>query len=247
MGILADYRRINMSMAQRIADLGPWFQTLDFGNGILSPGRWNPRQQAAEIAGWIPGGIAGKSLLDVGSNAGGIGIGLAELGASGVTLLEKGERYHRQAELYLESRSLLPVQAVNGSAFDVHRMDRRDVTLWLGLVYHFRHPQLFLDYAAGCGGALHVVSTQATDLPDLTMTNRKRKYAENPSPLLGWEPTRELFLKMLALAGYDIISCHQRSGVEWTNNLYVVCKPPARPVCDLEAASRILGGPGIWS
>lgn len=148
-----------MFMAQRIADLGPWFQTLDFGNGILSPGRWHPRQQGAEIAGWIPGAIAGKSLPDVGSNAGGIGIGLAELGASSVTLLEKGERYHRQAELYLQSRSLLPVQAVNGSAFDVHRMDRRDVTLWLVLVYHFRHPQLFLDHAAGCGGDLHVVST----------------------------------------------------------------------------------------
>lgn len=188
-----------------------------------------------------------KSFLDVGSNAGGIGVGLAELGASSVTPLEKSDRYHRQAESYPEVDNSLPVRAVNGSAFEVHRMEGKDVTLWLGLVCHFRHPQLFLDYAASCGGELHVISTRATDPQNLAMANRKRKYENNPSPLLGWEPSRELFLKMLTLSGYDIVSCQQRSGIEWTNNLYVVCKPPAKPVRDVEAASRILSGPGIWT
>lgn len=236
-----------MSLSDRVDGLRPWFQTLDFGNGILSPGQWDAQKQAKDIAEWIPGGIEGKSILDVGSNAGGVGITLSELGASNVTLLEKSDLYHRQAELYLEVRDSLSVRAVNGSAFDVHKMERRDVTLWLGLVYHFRHPQLFLDYTASCGGAIHILSTQTARQMDLSMTNRKQKYGNHPSPLLGWEPTRDLFLEMLKLSGYKTIAIHMRSGAEWTNDFYVVCSPPDRPTCDVEAASRILSGPNIWT
>lgn len=232
---------------QKIEALSPWYQKLDFGNGIITPGRWDAATQASAINAWIDGGIRGKSVTDIGANAGGVGFALSKLGASSVTLVENSELFHRQAKLYIDAITPVGVSALNMSGFKVHTLPKTDIYLWLGLIYHFRHPQLFLDYAASCGGTTHVISTQLMREGNMSMRNRKAAFRDHKSPTMGWEPTTDMFAAMLETAGYTVVQMHATKWNEgWTNDCYAVCTPPEEPKIDQTTVSCVLDAPGNW-
>ncbi|MBO6858489.1 hypothetical protein [Roseibium sp.] len=232
---------------QQIEALKPWYQTLDFGDGVTTPGRWDATAQAQAINSWIDGGVSGKSLTDIGSNAGGVGFAMAKMGASKVHLVENSPLFHKQAELYINAVQPSGVEAHNMSGFKVHTLQQTKIYLWLGLIYHFRHPQLFLDYAASCGGKTHVISTQLMHEGKMSMRNRKAAFRDHKSPTMGWEPTTDMFAAMLETAGYTIVQMHATKWNEgWTNDCYAVCTPPEESQIDQAAVSCVLDAPGNW-
>src|SRR5205823_8623954 len=93
----------------------------------------------------IPEDLHGKSVLDIGCNAGFYSIEMKRRGADRVLGIDSDEAYLSQArfaadvnELEIEFRQL--------SVYDVAQLGEKfDVVLFMGVLYHLRHPLLALD------------------------------------------------------------------------------------------------------
>ena len=85
------------------------------------------------------------SVLDVGCNAGFFALEMKRRGAAEVVAVDSDPRYLAQARLASEV-SGLPLDLRQLSVYDVARLGRRfDLVIFLGVLYHLRHPLLALD------------------------------------------------------------------------------------------------------
>jgi tRNA (mo5U34)-methyltransferase len=133
-----------------IAALGPWFHNLHLPDGRQTapdhPLGDFPRFKWRQIAPHLPDYLTGWSALDIGCNAGYYSFELATRGAR-VTGVDVDERYLRQARwaaarLGLEER----VEFRRSTVYDLARTNERwDLVLFMGVLYHLRHPLLALD------------------------------------------------------------------------------------------------------
>ncbi len=97
------------------------------------------------------------------------------------------------------------LNVIDSTLFNCHTLGQFDVILCLGLVYHFRHPQLVLDYLGNLGSTHLIISTQTYKSDKDVMINRSEitpKWVSPERPLLGWHFSRSLFIKMLTTAGF---------------------------------------------
>ncbi len=101
--------------------------------------KWN------SFAAALPADLGGKSVLDIGCNAGFYSLEMKRRGAARVVGIDSDPRYLAQARLAAE---------VTGAAIDFRELsvydvgalgERFDVVLFLGVLYHLRHPLLALD------------------------------------------------------------------------------------------------------
>ncbi|APR80481.1 Methyltransferase type 11 [Minicystis rosea] len=136
---------------ERVQRLGPWFHNLDLGGVQTAPQHFlgdYPSCKWRAFARAIPADLRGKSVLDIGCNAGFYAIEMKRRGADLVVGIDSDERYLAQAELAAQvlgvSIELRPL-----SVYEVARLGRRfDVVLFMGVLYHLRHPLLALDLIA---------------------------------------------------------------------------------------------------
>jgi len=162
-----------------IAALGPWFHNLHLPDGRQTapdhPLGDFPRFKWRQIAPHLPDDLTGWSALDIGCNAGYYSFELATRGAR-VTGVDVDERYLRQARwaaarLGLEEQ----VRFRKSTVYDLARTDERwDLVLFMGVLYHLRHPLLALDVVGRRFRRLLVLQT-------LTMPGEER--AEQPEDL----------------------------------------------------------------
>jgi tRNA (mo5U34)-methyltransferase len=84
-------------------------------------------------------------VLDIGCNGGFYSIEMKRRGAERVVGIDVDERYLRQARLAAEL-SGVEIELRQASVYDVsHLRERFDVVLFMGVLYHLRHPLLALD------------------------------------------------------------------------------------------------------
>jgi tRNA (mo5U34)-methyltransferase len=133
--------------------LEPWFHCIDLGGGITTKTESvmgepvdHPHGSWQVIKHCLPGDLSGKSLLDVGCNAGFYCIQAKWRGAARVLGVD-GQRQHiRQALLV---RRVLGVDVefrrMNVYELDPHALGQFDITLALGLIYHLKHLVLALE------------------------------------------------------------------------------------------------------
>jgi len=137
----ADIRR-------RVTELGPWFHNINLEGVMTAPehalGDY-PSIKWARFAGALTQTIAGRSVLDIGCNAGFYSIEMKRRGATRVVGIDSDERYLAQARFAAK---------VCGTQIEFHRLsvydvaalgERFDVVLFMGVLYHLRHPLLALD------------------------------------------------------------------------------------------------------
>src|SRR4051794_2473796 len=135
-------------------ELAPWFHNLHLPDGRQTapdhPLGDFPRWKWEELAPHLPEDLTGKRALDIGCNAGFYSFELARRGAD-VLAIDFDRRYLRQAEwargeLGLGER----VELLQMSVYDLADLDEEpfDVVLFLGVLYHLRHPLLALDLVA---------------------------------------------------------------------------------------------------
>jgi tRNA (mo5U34)-methyltransferase len=135
-------------------ELAPWFHNLHLPDGRQTapdhPLGDFPAWKWRELAPHLPDDLSGKRALDIGCNAGFYSFELARRGAD-VLAIDLDERYLRQAgwargELGLDER----VELRRMSVYDLAHLDEDpfDVVLFLGVLYHLRHPLLALDIVA---------------------------------------------------------------------------------------------------
>ncbi len=133
---------------RRVEELGEWFHNLDLAGVKTAPRHFlgdYPSIVWQAIAAELPRDLEGKTVLDVGCNAGFFSLEMKRRGAARVVGIDSDERYLAQARLASEV-SGLDVELARLSVYDVASLrERFDVVLFMGVLYHLRHPLLALD------------------------------------------------------------------------------------------------------
>jgi tRNA (mo5U34)-methyltransferase len=133
----------------RIDALGPWFQNIRIDGVETAPEHFlgdYPAFKFARFADALPEDLSGKSVLDIGCNAGFYSFEMKRRGAAEVVGIDSDDRYLAQARFAAEALGFEDVEFRNLSVYDVGSLGRRfDLVIFMGVLYHLRHPLLALD------------------------------------------------------------------------------------------------------
>ena len=141
--------RMDQQVLQRRVDaLGPWFHNLDLQGVHTAPDHFlgdypNHHWQTFERV--IAGDLRGRTVLDIGCNAGFFSIKMKERGADRVVGIDSDARYLAQARLAADV-SGVDIEFRQMTVYDVaHLHEHFDLVLFMGVLYHLRYPLLALD------------------------------------------------------------------------------------------------------
>ena len=133
---------------QRIRELGEWFHNMNLRGVQTAPNHFlgdYPRVKWERFAHALPTDLGGKSVLDIGCNAGFYAIEMKRRGAERVIAIDEEERYLAQGRFAAELNNA-NIEFRQLSVYDVDKLDEKfDLVLFLGVFYHLRHPLLALD------------------------------------------------------------------------------------------------------
>lgn len=214
-------------IAKRIEALGPWFQNMKIGETWTAPGHFlgdYPGEKFRRFARQLPADLSGRSVLDIGCNAGFYSIEMKRRGAERVLGIDSDERYLDQARFAAEALGQ-DIEFRKLSVYDVASLGERfDLVIFMGVLYHLRHPLLALDlireHVAGDmllfqsmqRGSPHVLKTEEdypfdewgvffeTSFPKLHFV--ERQYAGDWTNW--WVPNRACTEAMLRSSGFTI-------------------------------------------
>jgi tRNA (mo5U34)-methyltransferase len=213
---------------RRVAELGQWFHNLDLGGVKTAPDHFlgdYPEVKWQRFASSIPDDLRGKSVLDVGCNGGFYSIQMKRRGAERVVGIDTDDKYLEQAR-FAAKVSGADIEFRNLSVYRVGELQEKfDLVLFMGVLYHLRHPLLALDLLHKFAVADLLVaqsmlrgSDESIDLPsDFPFWESERfenekfprmyfvekRYANDPTNW--WIPNRACFEAMLRSAGFEIL------------------------------------------
>jgi tRNA (mo5U34)-methyltransferase len=133
---------------ERAAALGEWFHNIDLDGVPTAPNHFlndYPNVKWRRFRHAIPEDLSGKTVLDIGCNAGFYSIEMKRRGAARVLGIDFDQRYLDQARFAAEVKGQ-DIEFRLLSVYDVADLrERFDIVLFMGLLYHLRHPLLALD------------------------------------------------------------------------------------------------------
>jgi tRNA (mo5U34)-methyltransferase len=135
-------------IARRIGELGEWFQNMDLGGVPTAPSHFlgdYPAIKWRRFAHAVPANLTGKTVLDIGCNAGFYSLEMKRRGAERVVGIDFDPAYLAQARFAAEITGL-DVEFRQLSIYDVAQLQEQfDVVIFMGVLYHLRHPLLAMD------------------------------------------------------------------------------------------------------
>ena len=162
-----------------------WYHSIDLGHGIITPGWDRSPDRLHTMA--LPSDLTGKSVLDVGAWDGFFSFEAERRGAARVLATDgwawdqhpgltgkAGFHLARQVRQSRVEDRYLPVLDLGPE-----KIGTFDVVLFLGVLYHMRHPQLALEKVASVAGDLLILETHV----DMLFATR---------PAMAWYPANEL-------------------------------------------------------
>jgi tRNA (mo5U34)-methyltransferase len=213
---------------QRVRSLGQWFHNLDLRGVKTAPDHFlgdypNIKWQRFEHA--LPRDLTGKSVLDIGCNAGFYSIEMKKRGAARVVGVDSDDIYLNQARFAAEVSGFPDIEFRKLSVYDVGQLGEKfDLVIFMGVLYHLRHPLLALDtlYDSVVGDMLlfqsmqrgsHDVAAVEENYPfwETSIFDQdgyplmyfvERRYANDPTNW--WIPNRACVEGMLRSAGFTI-------------------------------------------
>jgi tRNA (mo5U34)-methyltransferase len=213
---------------QQVEALGPWFHNLDLNGVRTAPEHFlgdYPAVKWERFASAIPADLAGRSVLDIGCNAGFYAIEMKRRGAGRVLGLDTAEDYLAQARFAAQVNEL-NIEFRKMSVYDVGALKERfDIVVFMGVLYHLRHPLLALDlihdhvsndlmlFQSMQRGSAHVEQLApnydfwTVDLFDRP-TYPKMHFVENryaDDPTNWWIPNRACVEAMLRSSGFQVV------------------------------------------
>jgi tRNA (mo5U34)-methyltransferase len=212
---------------KRVETLGPWFHNMDLRGVKTAPSHFlgdYPALKWRRFAHAIPRDLTGRTVLDIGCNAGFYAIEMKRRGAARVLGIDSDDDYLAQARFASEI-SGLDVEFRRLSVYDVGSLGERfDIVLFMGVLYHLRHPLLALDliHEHASRGVLvfqsmqrgsdrverlkhnyHFWQTDQFELPAYPKLHFiEHRYADDATNW--WVPNRACSEAMLRSAGFEI-------------------------------------------
>ena len=168
---------------RRIAAVPHWHHRIAFSPEVSSPGSYDPSSLLARLG---LGDLRGKRVLDVGTRDGFFAFACERLGAEVVAI----DNYPPQHTGFEVAKEILGsrVEYQLANVYDVtsEQLGTFDVVLFLGVIYHLRHPLLALDrLRALCRGELYLESLVCDEafFTDLDTTRSLRSLAPDLAAL----------------------------------------------------------------
>jgi tRNA (mo5U34)-methyltransferase len=131
-----------------VRELGPWFHNLSLEGVETAPNHFlgnYPAVKWQRFAHAVPSDLGGRSVLDIGCNAGFYAIEMKRRGAERVVGIDDDEIYLAQARFAAEV-SGVQIDLKKLSVYNVAELGQKfDLVLFMGVFYHLRHPLLALD------------------------------------------------------------------------------------------------------
>lgn len=167
-----------------------WFHSIELAPGLVTPGAaGSTRDQLAVIQ--LPDDLSGKTVLDIGAWDGFYSFEAEKRGAARVVAADSfawnGGSWSTKAGFELAREALnSKVEDVEIEVLELapEQVGTFDLVLFLGVLYHMRHPLLALERVASVTGDQLILETHV----DLTWT-RRPAMAFYPEMELGWDPT----------------------------------------------------------
>lgn len=142
------YPETTDEIRDNIQKLGKWFHNIDLNGVQTAPNHFlgdYPNVKFKNFEKAIPEDLTGKTVLDIGCNAGFYSIEMKRRGAERVIGIDSDERYLAQAR-YASKVLETDIEFRNMSVYDVASLGEKfDVVIFMGVFYHLRHPLLALD------------------------------------------------------------------------------------------------------
>jgi len=133
---------------EKIEALGPWFHNLDLNGVPTAPAHFlgdYPAVKWRRFADAVPRDLTGKTVLDIGCNAGFYSMEMKRRGAARVVGIDSDDEYLEQARFAADVKGL-DIEFRRLSVYDIGALrEKFDIVLFLGVLYHLRHPLLALD------------------------------------------------------------------------------------------------------
>jgi tRNA (mo5U34)-methyltransferase len=133
---------------QRVRELGTWFHNMSLRGVQTAPDHFlgdYPAIKWRSFSASLPEDLSGKSILDIGCNAGFYAMEMKRRGAARVLGIDSDDAYLAQAKFAAEVNEL-DIEFRRMNVYDVPQIGEKfDVVLFLGVFYHLRHPLLALD------------------------------------------------------------------------------------------------------
>jgi len=214
-------------ITDRIKELGPWFHNIEIQGHHTAPDHFlgnYPRQKFRKFADAIPQDLTGKSVLDIGCNGGFYSLEMKRRGAARVLGVDFDEAYLAQARFVAEVEGA-DIEFRQLSVYDVGKLGEKfDIVIFMGVLYHLRHPLLALDlireHVAGDMMVFQSMQRGSTDVMQLEenypfdstaifdepgypkMHFIERRYSNDPTNW--WVPNAAGTEAMLRSAGFTI-------------------------------------------
>ena len=156
-----------MDREQLNAEVGrhEWFHAMDLGQGVVTPGRIDvARQTLPRLK--MPADLSGKTVLDIGAWDGFFSFEAERRGAKRVLATDSHAWFACKPAFELARRALdSRVEDYDIDVMDLapDRIGSFDVVLFLGVLYHLRHPMLALEKVFSVC-ADHLILETVTDL-----------------------------------------------------------------------------------
>lgn len=132
----------------RIDALGPWFHNLRIGGLQTAPDHFLGDYPSFKWQGFrhiVPDDMRGMTVLDIGCNAGFYSLEMARRGADRIVAVDSDPHYLAQARFAAEVEGAR-IEFRQMSVYDVPQLKERfDFVIFMGVLYHLRHPLLALD------------------------------------------------------------------------------------------------------
>jgi len=195
-----------------------WFHRIDLGNGIVTPGTDNSNDKLKTIK--LHEDLSGKSVLDIGAWDGFFSFEAERRGASRVVALDSfswnnpewgTKKGFELARTVLNSK----VEDIEIEVLDIspENVGTFDIVLFLGVLYHMRHPLLALEKISKVTKELLIVESEI----ELIEKNRPVMVFYPGDELAGdssnwWVPNQSGMESMLKDVGFKKVKMISKSG-----------------------------------
>jgi len=136
------------ALRARVEALAPWFHNIHLDGVQTAPDHFlgdYPSFKFRRFEAIVPADLTGKTVLDIGCNAGFYSFEMKRRGAARVLGIDEDERYLEQARL-VASELGFDCEFARLNTYDVAALGERfDLVIFMGVLYHLRHPLLALD------------------------------------------------------------------------------------------------------